>query len=748
MKWKDFSSTDAMRAAYKKGFVIPLAIAVVSLLALTAYFTVNFSKNQDAKTFHVVNVENAKLLADAALEAGTYKVRTEMNDMGNLNPIDIIKGVVSMLSNPSSSWYLKMRVPGIIVTGGVTASTGISGVNAEISLSPDSLGLPPTWSKQTLNAGALGITQFIRELGGDDSRTKVELTMMLKDMKPVLSDGGTVLWPGAATDDSFIQDWVKKLGNQLFDFLGLNDIKFKIDLSQFIKGLTISIMGIPIRIGDILASVLGNFLTIDINVGAMLSKALENIAGQLKIGDIMPIKAAVVIEKLATIAYTVKVEYVPSGSSIPIKLEVEATRDVKVVDCAAPNPLYSFYWLNKDNKTYGEESWGRTAGGKFKLMNLNLDPDYKGKFEINDVLSFFKGLFSLKIVRFPGLCHIGGAGKQKIPTGLNDLLLLYPGHTPAITMFGNYGYGKCFLPRAFFLGAPPADAIPWFPWISVPPIGVIGIVKVVKAIADKSGNNTQLFGDFCLSPPLNMKINGNVAKTFTRVDGVGFSFPVPFPPCMLGAGAYKYKTEEKGYSYSFFEKEPKAEPNGMIENLYAPDQYRKKSSIAFQSGSEFNSDSTIRDGAGVIKIDGIMYIEGSASVSGTFFGAGQLVVNGDLTVTGDIIHKPKTGNRIIPFAIICFGTLRTTADCRILAPVYAKNGVAINGSTHIMGNLVCEKFNPGLIARDLTVWYTPEITTSSFLSLIPYVGRYVPDRYRSIIANQYSTYKINKISSN
>jgi len=745
MKWNTSLSLRALRAKYKNGFVIPLTIAIVSLLALTAFFTVNFSKNQDAKTFHVVNIENAKLLADAALEAATYKVRTEMNDMGNLNPVDIVKSVVSMLSNPASSWYLKMRVPGIVVTGGVGSSLGISGLNAEVSLSPDTLGLSPTWSKQTLNAGSLGITQFIRELGGDDSRTKVELTMMLKDMKPVVSDNGTVLWPGAVTDESFLQEWLKKLGNQLFDFLGINDIKFKIDLSQFIKGLTISIFGIPIPIGDILAGVLGNFLTVEIDVGAMLSKALDSIVSQLKIGDIMPIKADIVIEKLATLTYSVKVDFVPAGTTTPVKVAVEATRDVKVVDCAAPNPLYSLYWLNKDNQTYDENAWGNTGGGKFKVMNLNLDPDYKGKFELNDILSFFKGLFSLSIVRFPGLCHMGGAGKQKVPTGLNDLLLLYPGHTPAITMFGNYGYGKCFLPRAFFLGAPPVDAIVWFPWVSVPPLGVIGIVKVVKSIADKSGNRTQLFGDWCLSPPLNMKINGNVVKTYTRVDGVGFSFPIPFPPCMLGAGAYKYKCEEKGYSYSFFEKEPKAETEGMIENIYTPDQYRKKSSMCYASGGEFSSDSTIRDGAGIIKIDGVIYIEGSASVSGTFYGAGQLVVNGDLTVTGDIIHKPKDGNRIIPFSIICFGTLRTTANCRILSPVYAKNGVAIGGATHIMGNLVCEKFNPGSITRDLTIWYTPEITTCSFLSLIPYVGRYMPDRYRTVIASQYSTYKINNV---
>lgn len=738
-----------MREKYKSGFVIPLTIAIVSLVAMMAYFSVNFSKNQDAKTFHVVNVENAKLLADAAIEAGTYKVRTEMNDMGNLNPVDIIKGAVAMLSNPSSSWYLKMRVPGIVAAGGIDSSTGVSGVKAEVSLSPDTLGLPSGWSAQLLNAGSLGITQYIRELGGDDSKSKVELSLSLRDMKPVLSDAGTVLWPGAATDDSFIQQWVKKLGNQLFGFLGLDNVKFKIDLGQFLKGLTVSIMGIPIPIGDILSSVLSNFLTVEIDVGAMLAKALESIAGQLKLGDIMPVKASVVIEKLATLVYKCRVEYVPMGSSIPVKVEVEATRDVKVVDCAAPNPLYSFYWLNRGNDTYDEEAWGKTSGGKFKLMNLNLDPDYKGKFEISDVLNFFKGLFSLKIVRFPGLCHMGGAGRQKIPTGLNDLLLLYPAHTPAITMFGNYGYGKCFLPRAFFLSCSSFDAIPWFPWLSVPPIGTIGIIKVVKAISNKSGNNTQLFGDFCLSPTLNMKINGNVAKTFTRVDGVGFSFPVPFPPCMLGAGAYKYKTEDKGYSYSFLEKETKAEINGMIENIYTPDQYRKKSSMAYESAADFNSDSTIRDGNNVILIDGIIYIEGNASISGTFYGAGQLVVNGDLTVTGDIIHKPKSGNRTIPFSIICFGTLSTTGanGCRILAPVYARNGVVINAKTNIMGNLVCEKFNPRQITRDLTIWYTPEITASSFLSLIPYVGRYVPDRYRAIIANQYATYKINNVKN-
>lgn len=728
----------------KRGVTIPLVMSIIFIVAMLSYFALSFSRNQDQKTFHIVNIEKGRLLAEAAIEAATYKVRSEMNNMANMNPIEMIKDVINMLGNPRASWFIKMRVPCVIVTGGVGASTGISGANVDVSLSPDTLGIPNTWSEQNLDAGALGLTQFIRELGGDDGRTKVTMTLKLKDMKPVVSNSGTVLWPGAATDDSFIQNWVQKLGTQLFDFLGVSNIKFRIDLSGFIRGLTISIFGIPIPIGDILAGVLKNFLTIEIDVGAILTKALSSLTSQLHLGDIMPIKAAVVLEKLATLHYNCRVEFVPAGTSTPIVTDIEATRDVKVVDMGAPNPLYSFYWLNKQNTTYGESAWGNTGGGKFKVMNLNIDPDYSGKFEFSDILNFFKGVFSLQIVRFPGLCFIGGAGKQQIPTGLNDLLLLYPGHTPAITMFGNYGYGNCYLPSAFFIGAPGGDAIPWFPFVSVPPLGVIGIVKVVAGLANGCGR-TQLFGDFCLSPPINMKVCGNVVKTYKRVDGAGITFPIPFPPCLIGLGVYLYRTESKGYSYSFWEQEPKAETDGMIENIYQPDQYQKKASMVYNNGNEFMSDSTIRDANGVTLIDGVIYIGGSATIKGNFYGAGQIVVNGDLTVNGDITHRPKDGNRLTPFSIICFGNLNISANCRIMAPVYAKKGVACNAKAHIIGNFVCDEFNPGRISKDLTIWFTPEITTCSFLALIPYVGRYMPDRYRVVLANQFSTFKVNKI---
>jgi len=729
----------------KRGVTIPLVMSIIFIVAMLSYFSLSFSRNQDAKTFHIVNIEKGRLLAEAAVEASTYKVRSEMNNMSNLNPVKMIKDVVTMLGNPAASWFIKMRVPCVMITGGVGASTGIGGANVDVSLSPDTLGIPNTWSEQKLDAGAMGLTQFIRELGGDDSKSKVSMTIRVKDMKPVISNSGTVLWPGAAVDDSVVQNFVHTLGSKLLSFLGLDNIAvIEINLGDFIRGLSISIFGIPIPVGDILAGLLGKFLTVKIDLSGLLDKILSSITSQIQLGDIMPIKASVVIEKLATLYYSCRVEFVPAGTSTPVVTEIEATRDIKVVDMAAPNPLYSFYWLNKQNSTYGESAWGNTGGGKFKVMNLNIDPDYSGNFEISDILNFLKAAVSLSVIRFPGRCYIGGAGKQKIPTGLNDLLLLYPGHTPAITMFGNWGYGNCFLPSAFFVGAPGGDAIPWFPYVSVPPLGVIGIVKVVAGLSNGCGK-TQLFGDFCLSPALDLRVLGNVVKTYKRVDGAGITFPIPFPPCIIGLGLYMYRTEEKGYSYSFKETEPKAETDGVIENIYMPDQYQKKASMVYKNGGDFMSDSTIRDSNGVTMIDGVIYIEGPATIRGNFYGAGQIVVNGDLTVNGDITHRPKDGSRLLPFSIICFGNLNLSANCRVLAPIYAKKGVSCNGNAHIIGNFVCEEFNPGRISRDLTIWYTPEITTCSFLSLIPLVGRYMPDRYRVVLANQFSTYKVNKI---
>ncbi|HBC74925.1 MAG TPA: hypothetical protein DC017_08780 [Candidatus Wallbacteria bacterium] len=81
-----------------------------------------------------------------------------------------------------------------------------------------------------------------------------------------------------------------------------------------------------------------------------------------------------------------------------------------------------------------------------------------------------------------------------------------------------------------------------------------------------------------------------------------------------------------------------------------------------------------------------------------------------------------------------------------MAPVYAKEGIETSGAaSHIIGNLVCDKFDPKKINADLTIWYTPEVTTCSFLSLIPHVGRFAPDRYRAVLAEQFSTFKINRV---
>ncbi len=136
------------------------------------------------------------------------------------------------------------------------------------------------------------------------------------------------------------------------------------------------------------------------------------------------------------------------------------------------------------------------------------------------------------------------------------------------------------------------------------------------------------------------------------------------------------------------------------------------------------------------------------------------MVNGNLTVKGDILHLPMTkdrfdgskvvhgeGGRMVPFVIVCFKkiTIAPGSQARIMAPIYAKEGIETKGAaSHIIGNLVCDKFDPKKINSDLTIWYTPEITTCSFLSLIPHVGRFAPDRYRAVLAEQFSTYKINR----
>ncbi|HOT75910.1 MAG TPA: hypothetical protein PK467_08995, partial [Candidatus Wallbacteria bacterium] len=228
----------AKRSA-NKGMAIPLALTAVFIMSVLAYFFISYQNNQDAKTFHIVNIEKSKLVAEGAISAAIFHIGRQMNDFNNVNPFQFIKDIVNIFKSGDASWFARLRIPSLIASAGTTSGTYIPGAELTLTVSPDML-LPPGWYKQTLDISKLpGVTALISRMGGDAAKTKVSCDIELREMKPIVSDKGCVLWKGAKFDES-LHDYVNKLGSQLFDFLGIGNLVIDIPVGSMISKLVAS----------------------------------------------------------------------------------------------------------------------------------------------------------------------------------------------------------------------------------------------------------------------------------------------------------------------------------------------------------------------------------------------------------------------------------------------------------------------------------------------------------------------------
>jgi len=833
---------------------IPIALTIVFILSICTFTWMQNRVNQNAMMFRISNIEKSRQLAESAIEIANYKIRKDANEVPGMTTdlASYFKEIVQTFEKGGTgikSWAFKARIPALVVN--TTASTMDPSATGTLTLTVDGVLKNFSknkcengdWSSETLkldgSADDFGLKKLIEEIGGDASKTKISCTIKIKDMRPIVSDKGLVLWKSAeVTLDKLKEKVQKALTKPLSKFLD-KKVNIEINILEIIakviaKSCEIKIKGVKVLDAEKILKLKdgikpdaiikffcqgsdglfkeGELGAVKLDTSALMEKLIKPVLKKpiswlfdfLESGlDTLfaEIKIDGVIEKLATVHYDCLAEYYPAGSAFPVSTRIEATRDLKVVDIGcAPEPLHSFFWLNEEDKKYPPEDWGRTGasssasagfGGVFRINNLNLDPTYSGKFSISQIFDFFNGILSGEIIRFPGKCYIGGSGPHELPTGINDFLLVYPEHLPPFSLLDNPGFldgiylpsqlmsdifdtlkriaipagktgKKVNLPIPFVL-----DATIWFPNVPMPPMGMVGMVDMLfivvpemimkKNFTEKA--KTQLFGEFALSPTLNGKVDGNVKKIFLKNMGVGFTVPTPFFGAPVGLGAYSYMEQKKPYTYSFIEKiyedDEAPEPADEIANLYEKDQYEKKASYVYENGEEFLNDSTTVDSNNQRKIDGVTFIKGDLELSGDnpFFGSGLLVVDGDLklkkcNIIHEYIKKDETGTtRTVPFGIICFKKVIMEGNCNIRSSVYAEEGIEINGGSidgmcNIFGNLVCKAFDPKMIGGNLTVWYTPEVTSSSLLSLIPGVGRFIPDRYRVILSKRFSTFKV------
>ncbi len=721
----------------KRAMAIPLAILCLFILLLFIVNVVSFTRNQDYKVFHIANVEKAKNIAESAIEAANLKIRHEMN-IAEKDAFKMVSKLVSALKDPQASWFWRFRVPGIITEAGFKNQTGLKDTTITASLSVSDIpGMPKDWAKSELVTNSskdeLGLNKIIENMGGT---ANIKVKSIFKQLRPITSEeDDIVLWEGAVTDDSQVQEMVSNVGTKLFGFLNLPK-RIEVDLSQIAGGLEIDtpVPGLTIPLGKILGDVFRNWGRIEIDISKWVDQAITKLAGSIQIADLIPIKANILIEKIGTLEHTVYVEFYPNGSRIPFKTKMVVTRDIKVVDLQGPNPLYTFFWQNKKNVRHADTAWAKTGGGYFVCNNLPFDLFKPG---------------NIGEMQHPGLICIGGDKKQIIPTSYNDILLIFPKHNSVLPKFPGYGFsrGKWYIPSGYRIV--PCDIfIPnmvGMPNLCVGWIELAGFIYKVISSGFMPAK-TQLFGSWCLHPTLNLSINGRVYKQICKVQTMGTNLPWLFLWFITipGFAPWIYTFEEHPYGYSFYEQGPNPESNPVVENLYRCDQYKKKATYIYRNSAEFNSDKTIRDSNGVVLIDGVIYVDGPLELSGKFYGAGQIAAKGNIVIKGDVRHSFVEGKRTMPFSLISFGKLVCNRNSVVEAAVYAKNGCEINGKLTIDGNFVCKVFDPKLIKKDFTINYKSRNTTASLLSLIPFVGRYAPDRYRVIMSEQYTSWKVVK----
>ncbi len=739
--------------------VIVVVVIVIFLMAAIISSFIGYTSRQESVAFMDLHRQRAIVLAQSAIEAAVLKVKEEANVFPD-NPFTLVKNYLKALKNPTASWFLKFRVPAFALSGGITGQSFMHdySINAFLSVEGPPLNLPMDWAKKTYSAKDLKLEKLIKDLHMD-GRAKVSVTVDFKQMRPIMSDEeGTILWEGAVTDDSEIQAAAKRVGTWIFEHLNLPD-EINIEVGKYVTEAAAKCLpyaDFPI-IKDVVkwitdwitnSDFMKKYATIKIPIRKWLEKALDKIIKQLKIGDIEPISAKVVLEKLGTLDLVANVEYsLPYGKTYKIK--VHATKDVKVIDIQPPNPLYSFYWKRKGGS---KPTLSSTGGGLFEIRSF--------PFTFNDMAKILKGDFSplTTLKALPGMIFVGAGGgeKHKIDTDIQDLLLLIGQYNDFLPRFPGYGFSHASwtFPSAYF-GKIPVDAfVPDIPGVPNLCFGWGSLATVIKNTR-KGGlfpGKVRLFGPWAVFPTINLSSGGNFYKRVVKLSGYCWPWIYLLFVTIPGGCMWTIRREETPYGYGFYNRGVTVRFNGKIENLYTPSQYRKKATYVYYTWKAFESDKSIRDKNGVIFLDGVIFIDTRkmkpAVLKGKFYGTGMIVVNGDVRIDGDIRHEPYVTvngkKKKAPFSIICFGKITTARKVKVEAAVYAQNGVAVGkgGKMEIRGNLVCREFYPKDIKGDLIIRYDSRYTIASFGALIPYVSRYVPDRYYVVISRQYSSYKV------
>lgn len=316
----------------------------------------------------------------------------------------------------------------------------------------------------------------------------------------------------------------------------------------------------------------------------------------------------------------------------------------------------------------------------------------------------------------------------------------------------------------------------------------------------------RLFGEYALDFPLNFRVNGSeVFKKYTEIIGQGWpwfiilGFPIPggciykvdggkneytydllvdmLPKInerLSGKPAVEYLKDKYGKGKKFFEgvqtvTDALSKVAGEVVPGVKPlSVYLNEATYVYPDPESFFNDPSLRDKDGNIKLNGtvvVMVPNGKKMIfdeSGgiNILGAGKLIVAGDAVIKSDIRHPPYEEVEVEPgkrqkerklFSIIVLGAVEFPNKVRVSideASLTALGGVDLgNGAeVYIGGNFVSVDLNPKRFKKDsvLKVQFKPEVTMSSFLSIVPYLSKYIPQRYLVVFKRGFTSYVVKR----
>lgn len=477
-----------------------------------------------------------------------------------------------------------------------------------------------------------------------------------------------------------------------------------------------------------------------------------------------------VIEKTGVLQIKAEVEYWPNGpEGKKIDRTLVANRPFKVSDVQPPAPEYSFFVANSNLLFEGDDNpMGVSLGNPinwsptYSVASICIHNLHGGEYES---MTGLEGPFAGG-AQIPGMVRINSRQEMKINTYLGTK------EQPYLTEF-NALVNK--------LAEPNYKVLPKFRWNDSPlpnsqyevhfPVivetsltsdwpctgfeNLINFLSVCNALEGPS----QFFGKCFMEYPLGMVVEAALKQKYGTTVFQVKPKGQEDEPHDISEIRVTYINKEKKYGIegkpgytSAAEWSPDSE-DCKPPNVYSLLQYAKKATHFYASEAEFWADGNRFQG-GAYDCTGVTYIRGSLTISGSdafkVKGRGILVVKDNIAITCNVLRQPDDAGEDAVFTLMArSGYLDVSGSCNLIqASCFSNYSPMIDKTTQLVidGNLVVNEFDRGDVDY-LEINYNSAACRVSPLSVMRDVGKYDPKRYIVSVADNWSSYKFEKIKA-